>query len=79
MNAIDRWSVRGGPAVEMLLEAACQAFQLRNVGVLRGKSRVRAVSGQPIEAASSSSGRGCPAPPVSDGSVGTAAEAGSAG
>ena len=42
-------------------------------------SRVRAVSGQPIEAASSSSGRGCPAPPVSDGSVGTAAEAGSAG
>lgn len=44
MNAIDRWSVRGGPAVEMLLEAACQAFQLRNVGVLRGKSRVRAVS-----------------------------------
>lgn len=44
MNAVDRRSVRGGPAVERLLEAACQAFQLRNVGVLRGKSRVRAVS-----------------------------------
>ena len=44
MNATGRRSVRGGPAVERLLLAACQAFQLRDVSVLRGRSRVRAVS-----------------------------------
>lgn len=44
MNTIERRSVRGGPAVEQLLAAACQAFHLRDIGVLRGNSRVRAIS-----------------------------------
>jgi chromosomal replication initiation ATPase DnaA len=44
MNSIERRSVRGGSAVEHLLLAACQAFQLRDVDVLRGPSRVHAVA-----------------------------------
>ena len=43
MNAIERRSVRGGPAVKNLLLAVCQAFQLRGVEVLLGRSRVHAL------------------------------------
>lgn len=43
MNAIERRSVRGGPAVKNLLLAVCQAFQLRGVEVILGRSRVHAL------------------------------------
>ena len=41
MNANERRSVRGGPAVQNLLLAACQAFHLRGIHVLLGRSRVQ--------------------------------------
>lgn len=44
MNAIERRSVRGGPAVKNLLLAVCRAFQLRGVEVLLGRSRVHALA-----------------------------------
>jgi hypothetical protein len=44
MNSIERRSVRGETAIENLLLAACQAFHLRNVGILRGRSRVHVIS-----------------------------------
>ena len=44
MNRIERMSVRGGPAVEALLGAACQAFQLRDIKIIKGRSRVHAIA-----------------------------------
>lgn len=44
MNANERRSVRGGPAVQHLLLAACEAFHLRGIHVLLGRSRVQAVA-----------------------------------
>jgi hypothetical protein len=47
MNANERRSIRGGPAVRDLLLAACQAFHLRGIhrtcDVLLGRSRVHVV------------------------------------
>ena len=44
MNTIERRSVRGGPAVQILLEAACQAFHVRNLHTLLGDSKVQALA-----------------------------------
>ena len=44
MNANERRSVRGGPAVQHLLLAACEAFHLRGIHVLLGRSRVQAIT-----------------------------------
>ena len=58
MNANERRSVRGGPAVQNLLLAACQAFHLRGIQVLLGRSRVQAVTRARCYAASVLRGEG---------------------
>ena len=58
MNANERRSVRGGPAVQSLLLAACQAFHLRGIHVLLGRSRVQAVTRARCYAASVLRGEG---------------------